>query len=104
MPCSKSDGNRSASRNPLHHLSHSGSAVQVIAHKQTVKVPVVDFMPERAACACATVGYQGSPSTLDLALGPYCEPPLLQVEKESHVLLVTMHHIVSDGWDGILES
>jgi len=48
-----------------------------------------------------TVGYQGSPSTLDLALGPYAAT-LLQVEKESHVLLVTMHHIVS-RWlvDGI---
>jgi len=82
----------------------NGSAVQVIAHKQTVKVPVVDLrqLPEEEQPALVRrLATKEAHLPFDLALGPYCEPPLLQVEKESHVLLVTMHHIVSDGWMGI---
>jgi len=48
MPCSKSTEIVHV-RNPAHHLPIvNGSAVQVIAHKQTVKVPVVDLrqLPE----------------------------------------------------------
>jgi amino acid adenylation domain-containing protein len=34
----------------------------------------------------------------DLELGPLLRACLLQVADNSHVLLVTMHHIISDGW------
>jgi hypothetical protein len=38
----------------------------------------------------------------DLAEGPVLRVALLQVADEEHVLLVTMHHIVSDGWSLVL--
>ena len=39
----------------------------------------------------------------DLATGPLLRAALLSLEPEHHVLLVNMHHIVSDGWSmGIL--
>ncbi|MEO8153077.1 MAG: amino acid adenylation domain-containing protein [Rhizobacter sp.] len=39
----------------------------------------------------------------DLATGPLARGQLLRVDDEDHVLLVTMHHIVSDGWSmGVL--
>lgn len=34
----------------------------------------------------------------DLQTGPLIRARLLQLSDEEHVLLVTMHHIVSDGW------
>jgi amino acid adenylation domain-containing protein len=36
----------------------------------------------------------------DLALGPLIRGRLLALGEDDHVLLVTMHHIVSDGWSG----
>nr|WP_256098977.1 non-ribosomal peptide synthetase [Variovorax sp. SG517] len=36
----------------------------------------------------------------DLALGPLIRGQLLALGPDDHVLLVTMHHIVSDGWSG----
>lgn len=39
----------------------------------------------------------------DLTRGPLLRVKLLQVREDEHMLLVTMHHIVSDGWSmGIL--
>ena len=39
----------------------------------------------------------------DLARGPLLRTTLLRLGDEDHVLLVTMHHIVSDGWSlGVL--
>ncbi|MCF5572459.1 amino acid adenylation domain-containing protein [Pseudomonas syringae] len=39
----------------------------------------------------------------DLARGPLIRGSLLQVEDERHVLLLTVHHIVADGWSmGVL--
>ncbi|AMO95404.1 amino acid adenylation domain protein [Collimonas fungivorans] len=36
----------------------------------------------------------------DLALGPLIRGRLLRLGADDHVLLVTMHHIISDGWSG----
>jgi acyl carrier protein len=39
----------------------------------------------------------------DLARGPLLRAKLLQLAEDDHVLLLTMHHIVSDGWSiGVL--
>ncbi|TCP54572.1 amino acid adenylation domain-containing protein [Tumebacillus sp. BK434] len=41
----------------------------------------------------------------DLETGPLLRTTLLQVDEQEHVLLITMHHIISDGWSiGILVS
>src|ERR1041384_4052475 len=34
----------------------------------------------------------------DLASGPLIRGQLLQVAEDEHILVITMHHIVSDGW------
>ncbi len=39
----------------------------------------------------------------DLLVGPLIRGRLLRVHREEHVLLITMHHIISDGWSmGVL--
>jgi amino acid adenylation domain-containing protein len=41
----------------------------------------------------------------DLEAGPLIRGRLIRVEEQDHVLLITMHHIVSDGWSmGILNN
>ncbi|MBW8878989.1 MAG: amino acid adenylation domain-containing protein [Acidobacteria bacterium] len=69
-------------------------------------LPVVDLGPlaparrEEAAAALAAVE-AGQP--FDLARGPLLRIRLLRLAAEDHVVLLTMHHIVSDGWSmGIL--
>jgi len=37
-------------------------------------------------------------TAFDLRLGPLVRGRLLRVGREEHVLLVTMHHIIADGW------
>jgi amino acid adenylation domain-containing protein/FkbH-like protein/thioester reductase-like protein len=42
-------------------------------------------------------------AAFDLATGPLVRGRLLKLSKDEHVLLITMHHIVSDGWSiGVL--
>src|SRR5205807_3558623 len=49
------------------------------------------------------VAHLESSTGFDLSRGPLVRVKLLQLGEEEHVLLVTMHHIVSDGWSvGIL--
>ena len=39
----------------------------------------------------------------DLTRGPMMRAALLQLAKDDHVLMLTLHHIVSDGWSmGVL--
>jgi len=46
---------------------------------------------------------QESRQPFDLSRGPLIRTRLLRVGEEDHVLLLTMHHVVSDGWSmGIL--
>src|SRR5262249_42521785 len=39
-----------------------------------------------------------SSTPFDLARGPLVRVKLLRLSEQEHVLLTTMHHIVSDGW------
>ena len=53
--------------------------------------------------ASAAGGEQEAAAPFDLEQGPLIRGRLLQLAEEEHVLLVTMHHIVSDGWSiGVL--
>lgn len=38
----------------------------------------------------------------DLAIGPLLRIKLLQLREDDHVLILTNHHIVSDGWSGTI--
>jgi NRPS condensation-like uncharacterized protein len=37
-------------------------------------------------------------ATLDLSLGPLCRAALLILRPDDHILICTMHHIISDAW------
>jgi amino acid adenylation domain-containing protein/FkbH-like protein len=78
-----------------------GQPVQVIAPRLEMPLPLTDLrrLPEqnreaeveKLATAEARKGF-------DLAAGPLVRAQLLRLSEEDHVLLFTMHHIVSDRW------
>ncbi|MHC8287881.1 amino acid adenylation domain-containing protein [Pseudomonas sp. XS1P51] len=61
----------------------------------------VDFSalpaPERER-AVAQAAEQQSVLPFDLSVGPLLRVTLLKLAEQEHVLLLTLHHIVSDGW------
>ena len=83
-----------------------GQPVQVIAPGLALTLPVVDLgnllETEREAEA-QRLTIEEAQRPFDLAQGPLLRTTLLRLDKEEHILLLTMHHIVSDGWSmGVL--
>ncbi|MBV9111120.1 MAG: AMP-binding protein, partial [Gemmatimonadetes bacterium] len=79
----------------------AGAPVQVIAPFQGFTLPVLDLSAleadARAAEAERRIAAEGA-RRFDLAAGPLVRARLFRLEAEEHVLLVTMHHAVTDGW------
>src|SRR6185369_302527 len=80
--------------------------VQLIDESGAFALKVIDLSPlpeaERAAEA-GRVARAEAQAPFDLATGPLVRARVLRLGVAEHVLLCTMHHIVSDGWSmGIL--
>ncbi|HEX2758286.1 MAG TPA: aminotransferase class III-fold pyridoxal phosphate-dependent enzyme, partial [Thermoanaerobaculia bacterium] len=75
--------------------------VQRIAPRVAVEVPVTDLSPlpreERDRELAVMVEHEAE-SPLDLVKGPTIRFRLVRLEGEIHVLLMTAHHLVCDGW------
>ncbi|HEU4883295.1 MAG TPA: amino acid adenylation domain-containing protein, partial [Longimicrobium sp.] len=83
-----------------------GSPVQVVAAFGGFVLPVEDLSALGQADREAAVGQRAGEEAarpFDLAAGPLFRASLLRLGEEDHVLLLSMHHIVSDGWSmGVL--
>jgi amino acid adenylation domain-containing protein len=79
-----------------------GQPVQRIAPVLLVPVPVLDLcnIPESArreeVLQSLAHEYTGIP--FDLAMGPLLRFTVMRLAENEHVLLVVIHHIISDGW------
>jgi natural product biosynthesis luciferase-like monooxygenase protein/amino acid adenylation domain-containing protein len=84
-----------------HFVATDGNPVQVIRGEMEVEVEEIDLR-DVAAEERKTEGWrllrEESSRPFDLTRGPLLRAKLLRLEKWEHVLLVNMHHIVSDGW------
>ncbi|HKH47032.1 MAG TPA: amino acid adenylation domain-containing protein [Thermoanaerobaculia bacterium] len=86
--------------------SREGRAVLVIHPPAALELPVLDLaaLPDEEREARAgrlAVGESLRP--FDLEQGPLLRTVLLRLAEREHVLVLTMHHIVSDGWSmGVL--
>ncbi|HYR11954.1 MAG TPA: condensation domain-containing protein, partial [Longimicrobium sp.] len=82
-----------------------GSPVQVVVPARPLRVPIESTdVPEdaREAEALRLVGEELA-RPFDLARGPIFRARLLRLGEDDHVLLLCMHHIVTDGWSlGVL--
>ncbi|HYO73600.1 MAG TPA: MupA/Atu3671 family FMN-dependent luciferase-like monooxygenase, partial [Archangium sp.] len=86
--------------------AHEGEPIQVITPGMTWALEVEELgqLPEleREAEALRLAREEAS-RPFDLARGPLLRARLLRMTAAEHVLLVTMHHIVSDSWSvGVL--
>ena len=77
----------------------SGQVVQSITPTSTLTISFIDLKhsPEQEAEMERCIK-QEAQKPFDLEHEPLLRNTLLQLSKEEHVLLLTMHHIVSDGW------
>ena len=86
--------------------SEQGEPVQRIHPAAPWVLPVVDLAglgEEEREAEARRLRREAARHRFDLARGPLLWAGLLQLGKEEHVLLATMHHIVSDGWSrGVL--
>ena len=81
-------------------------AVQIISPSLVITTPVVDLSDlsesERQNEARRLVHEEGL-TPFDLSQGPLLRVRLVRLGEQDHVLLLTLHHIVSDGWSmGVL--
>ncbi len=83
-----------------------GVAYQRVGPAAEVALPVTDLTglaPEAAEAALAQAQRAETGTPFDLATGPLLRTRLLRIAAEDHLLLITMHHIISDGWSlGVL--
>ncbi|NMO13901.1 non-ribosomal peptide synthase/polyketide synthase [Pyxidicoccus fallax] len=81
-----------------------GVAVQAVAPPGPFRLTVVDLheREDREAEAWRRVREEAA-RPFDLARGPLLRVTLLRLSQEQHLLLLTLHHIISDGWSaGVL--
>jgi amino acid adenylation domain-containing protein len=86
--------------------SRDGRPVQVIAEERIPGLPVIDLAglpPEAREPLVRTLAVQESLWSFDLQRGPLLHLRLVRLAEREHLLVVTVHHIVSDGWSmGVL--
>ena len=83
-----------------------GQPVQVIAKEMSVELPVIDLSklaPSDREQELRLWSEREAGQPFDLAAGPLFRARLLRLADNENVLLIALHHIVSDGWSmGVL--
>ncbi|HZH16543.1 MAG TPA: amino acid adenylation domain-containing protein, partial [Archangium sp.] len=86
--------------------TENGTALQLIHPAAELPLTWVDLsaLPEASREAEARrLATEEAARPFELARGPLLRTTLLRLDEQQHVLLMTMHHIVSDGWSmGVL--
>jgi amino acid adenylation domain-containing protein len=85
---------------------HDGEPAQLVAPHVRLRLPLIDLSelaePDREAKA-RRLAREEAHKPFDLSRGPLLRATLLRLGEAEHLLLVTLHHIASDGWSvGVL--
>jgi amino acid adenylation domain-containing protein len=78
-----------------------GDATQSISDAVPLDLPVIDLSalaPEQREPEALRLAQEEAVRPFDLEHGPVFRAQVMQLDIDDHVLLVTMHHIASDGW------
>ncbi|MBD0264764.1 MAG: AMP-binding protein, partial [Tolypothrix sp. Co-bin9] len=73
----------------------NGQPVQIIAASLKLSLSIIDFENNLAVQQFLT---KQSQQPFDLTQGPLLRAKLLHLAPQEHILLVEMHHIISDAW------
>jgi amino acid adenylation domain-containing protein len=83
-----------------------GKPIQVISPSLSIEVRVEDLTQLSAGereNEASKIAQQEAQEPFDLSSGPLVRARLLKLSATEHVLLLTLHHIISDGWSlGVL--
>jgi amino acid adenylation domain-containing protein/non-ribosomal peptide synthase protein (TIGR01720 family) len=86
--------------------TENGAPLQDILDEQTLDLPVMDLRASSGAVQqkqVETLARKEGAWIFDLQRGPLIRACLLRLAEEEFVLLVTLHHIIADGWSmGVL--
>ncbi|NER25603.1 MAG: amino acid adenylation domain-containing protein [Symploca sp. SIO1C2] len=87
-------------------LTDNGKAIQVITPEATIKINLVDLEQletNQRENAVTEQAQREATTPFDLENAPLIRCSVLQLSTSEYVLLLTMHHIISDGWSiGVL--
>jgi acyl carrier protein len=87
-------------------LKGDGEPVQqVLPHKpfQLERVDIAGPVPiEERSSVLVARGQEAARHSFDLAHGPLFRAQLFKFNEDDHVLIITIHHIVCDGWSGAI--
>lgn len=81
--------------------SSDGIPMQVVKEVLTLDMPLLDLshLPElERETKCRRVLGEETRRPFDLEKGPLIRAILLRLDQREHIVLVTTHHIVTDGW------
>ena len=84
-----------------HFVNADGDPVQVINSIVSVSLPVIDLTglsEEGREAEARRLAKEEARRPFDLSRGPLLRTTLLRLAEEQNILLLIMHHIVSDGW------
>jgi amino acid adenylation domain-containing protein len=79
----------------------AGQPAQVIAPELTLSIPLLDLHdapPAERENQVLELAVQEGRQPFDLAQGPLMRVTLLRLGEAEHVVFMTMHHLISDGW------
>ena len=82
-------------------LVEEGRPVLFIAPRATVEIPLFDLSDQPSSAWAEKVNElarQETERSFDLAKGPLLRLALVKLSDTEHVLVLTIHHIISDGW------
>lgn len=75
--------------------------IQIITSSLSLNIPIIDLqaLSDRAREAeVLRLANEEARGLFDLTTGPLMRVTLLKLTTQTHALLLTMHHIISDGW------
>jgi amino acid adenylation domain-containing protein len=78
-----------------------GQPMQVIASSLTVPLPVVDLLktpPAELEAEARRLAIADAARAFHVSEGPLLRTTLLRLAPDDHLLLLTMHHVISDEW------
>ena len=81
--------------------SVEGKGQQIVLSELDVEIPIVDlagFPRSERESEALRIAAEEATKPFDLREGPLIRPVLVRLEPETHFLLLTMHHIITDGW------
>ncbi|HEX6047361.1 MAG TPA: amino acid adenylation domain-containing protein [Pyrinomonadaceae bacterium] len=81
--------------------TEEGSPVQIVQSRAFTNLPIHDLTglsPQISDVKAGQIYADEAKRSFDLASGPLVRASLLRLHPGEHVLLLTLHHIIGDGW------